>query len=286
MRLSEAWQGLPVLLRALAAGVLVVGTGLLPWDLLVRVNARVVESIPWTVPVMAAYLCLWWWYLRGRGWPRSTGEIRRRDLRGEIPPRRLWLWSLAAGGVGAGALWAITDLARRLSPQPERDLIPPERLAEYPPFTLLFLLLMTAAVSGVVEEAAFRGYMQAPLERRYGPWIAIFVVGAFSGLASFRMEASDVIPWLFFVPIYFAGAVIFGALACLSGSIRPGVICHTAFNTASLLCYWRYGVPKSVWETGFNAPFRAQCAVALVFVVATVLLFRRLADVEAEERRA
>mgnify|MGYP001035789606 CR=1 FL=1 len=287
MKLSEAWQGLPLIIRALAAGgILVIGTGLLPWRFLLPANLRFASWLPWTVPIMGGYLWLWWRYLGGWGWPRSTGEARRRDRRGELPPRRLWGWSLAAGGAGAVALRALTDAARRLSPRPEEDLLPQEILAGHPSVTVVFMILMTAVVSGVVEEAGFRGYIQAPLERRHGPWIAILLAGTFVSLAQSPAEAPGIIPWLVLVPVYYAGTVVFGILAHLSGSILPGILCHTAFNAAGLFWYRRWGIPGPVWEAGIDAPFRARCAAVLVFGALAVLFFRKLAAVAAQERRA
>jgi hypothetical protein len=35
-------------------------------------------------------------------------------------------------------------------------------------------VITVSVMAGIVEEAAFRGYMQSPLERRYGPAAAIF----------------------------------------------------------------------------------------------------------------
>ena len=49
-------------------------------------------------------------------------------------------------------------------------------LSRYSFLTVLCILLAAAVEAGVVEEAAFRGYMQAPIERRYGPRVAIVIV--------------------------------------------------------------------------------------------------------------
>jgi membrane protease YdiL (CAAX protease family) len=286
MRLSEAWQGLPLIIRALATGLLVFATGLLPWRFLIPANLGVAPWFPWAVPLMGVYLWLWWRYLGGWGWPRSTGEERRRDLCAGRPPRRVWLWSLAAGGAGAVALRAVTDAARRLSPRPEEDLLPQEILTRDPAVTALFLILMTAVVSGVVEEAAFRGYMQSPLERRHGPWMAVLLVGTFICLAQYPAGASgEIVPWLIRVPVYFAGTVVFGILASLSGSILPGMVWHIVFNVVGLLSYRRWGIPRSVWEAGFDDSFRARCAVALVFGAVSLWAFRRLAVAAAAAER-
>ncbi len=284
MNLAGIWKRLPLFVRAVVAGLLVAGTGQLPWTLLVAANVSLVPAIPWSAAVMVVYLALWWRYLQGWGWPEATREARRRDLRGGVPSRKVWLWSLLTAAMAGAALRAMADLARRLSPRPGQDLVPQEILAKYPAATILVLLLMTAVVSGAVEEAGFRGFMQAPLERRYGPRMAVVLVGIVFGLVHFRPEAPDMIPWLIFLPVYFVGAVVFGGLAALTGSILPGLLCHAAFNADGLLYYWRAGIPKSVWEAGVDASFRLRCALLLVFGLASVWLYRKLAAVAAEER--
>src|SRR5262245_10413912 len=58
------------------------------------------------------------------------------------------------------------------------------RLSAGMPFVTLFLLLvMASVVAGVVEETAFRGYMQLPIERRHGPVAAILLNGVVFGFA-------------------------------------------------------------------------------------------------------
>ena len=58
MKLSEAWQGVPLIIRALSGGLLVIATGLLPWRFLIPANIGVAPWIPWTVPIMGVYLWL------------------------------------------------------------------------------------------------------------------------------------------------------------------------------------------------------------------------------------
>ena len=49
--------------------------------------------------------------------------------------------------------------------------------------TLLATLFMSALVSGIAEEAGFRGYMQSMMERRYGPAVAIAPTSLVFGFA-------------------------------------------------------------------------------------------------------
>jgi membrane protease YdiL (CAAX protease family) len=274
----ELWNRIPILIRAVVLGLLVAGTGQLPWTILVALNVQKAPSIPWSVPLMAAYLVVWWLYIRGWGPPRSTREARRRNLRGEVPPRAIWLQALLTAGVAGIALRMLADAARQLSPRPGQDLIPMEMLAKYPFITVLLLLLGTAVVSGTVEEAAFRGYMQSTLERRFSRRAAILWVGLIFSIAHYRTEAPDPIPWLIFIPIYFAASIVFGLLASLTGSILPGLLCHVAFNAYGLLQYWLAGIPRSVWEAGFGASFWIKLGLGILFGATAVHLYRRLAE--------
>lgn len=281
MSILELWNRFPILIRAVVLGLLIAGTGQLPWTILVGLNVRNAPSIPWSAPLMAAYLVVWWLYLKGWGPPRSTSEARRRGLRAGVPPRAVWIQSLLTAGVAGLALRMLADAARQLSPRPGQDLIPREMLAQYPFLTVLCLLLGTAVVSGTVEEAAFRGYMQSTLERRYSRRAAILWVGLIFSLAHYRTEAPDPIPWLIFIPIYFAASIIFGLLASLTGSILPGLLCHVAFNACGLVQFWLAGVPRSVWEVGFGTSFWIKLGLGVLFGATAVSFYRRLASSSA-----
>ena len=68
--------------------------------------------------------------------------------------------------------------------------------------TIVGLIVVGALAAGMVEEAAFRGFMQGSIERSYGPTIAILISGTFFGLAHYL----DVTPLL--LPYYLAVAAI------------------------------------------------------------------------------
>lgn len=277
---------LPVELRAVVAGVLVIGAGTVPWAILVSLNLKLLPAVPWSFVVMAIYLWLLARYLNGWGWPRELSEARRRSLRIARPPQPLWRRAMVAGGLAALSLRATADVARRLSPHPGQDLAPPEMLAKYPFATVLLLLLMTAAVAGFAEEAGARGYMQAPLERRYGPVAAIGIVGLIFAMMHFRFDAPDLWPWLLFTPLYLLASVIFGILAWRTNSTLPGMIWHFLFDAVGLLRYWWGGIPKSVWEVGFDSMFKAQCALAVLAAIPAIRAYRRLVTASGAEAGA
>src|SRR5262245_33140396 len=225
----------PLELRAVVTGVLVIGAGTVPWAILVSLNLKLLPAVPWSAAVMAIYLWLLIRYLNGWGWPHELSESRRRCLRLARPPWPLWRWSLIAGGLGALSLRAIADVGRRLSPHPGQDLVPPEMLAKYPFATVLLLLLTNAAVAGIAEEAGARGYMQGTLERRYGPVASIGIVGLIFALMHYRLDAPDLWPWLLFIPLYLLASILFGILAWRTNSTLPGMIWHFLFDAAGLL---------------------------------------------------
>jgi hypothetical protein len=99
-------------------------------------------------------------------------------------------------------------------------MLPQQRLpnlVQVPEVTVLSLLLMAAPVAGTVEEAAFRGYMQGPIERRYGLTVAILVTGTMFAVAHLDFT---LILW----PYYVAVTAIYGTVTYLTESILPAVV--------------------------------------------------------------
>ena len=62
-------------------------------------NLKLAPTLPLFLPATVLWLWLFWRYVRGDGWPRSTSD-RRRDM---LRVRKL---SLACVGMGAGRRWA------------------------------------------------------------------------------------------------------------------------------------------------------------------------------------
>jgi membrane protease YdiL (CAAX protease family) len=95
--------------------------------------------------------------------------------------------------------------------------------SDYPtPAYRISLVVMGALVSGVVEEAAFRGYLQSRLEE-FGPTYAILVTSAVFVLAH---VTHGVVAMLLMAPGYFVASLLYGALAWRTGSILPGMALH------------------------------------------------------------
>jgi membrane protease YdiL (CAAX protease family) len=149
------------------------------------------------------------------------------------------------------------------------------------PATVVALLLAAAPVAGIVEEAAFRGYMQGPIEHRYGPVVAIAVTGTLFAVAHLDFT---LVLW----PYYVAVAAVYGMVTYLSQSILPAVILHTAGNLYSNMDLWLHGQaewqasaapPALVWTHGADTAFWWSLGACLLATVVAIGAYVRLAAV-------
>ncbi|MCI0690689.1 CPBP family intramembrane metalloprotease [candidate division KSB1 bacterium] len=283
--LITIWQRLPIILCAVIAGLIVVTAGVLPWSILVAANLRYplkfFPSLPWAVPAMALYLWLFWQYLKGKGWPPSTAETRRMNLRANALSPRAWRWSLGAGSLAAASLIALRQFAERLVDLPA-PLFP--EVSQYPFVPVLLIFLMSSAVAGIVEEAGYRGYMQAPIERRHGPIIAIIVVGTVFAVGHFSHA------WMSWrlLPYYLAGSTIFGVLAYLTGSILPGIVLHTIVDALRYiqLLWSSTATPQPlIGETGADLKFWTNVLAFIGLGATAIWAYYKLAAVVRSEPR-
>lgn len=271
------------IVRAVFIGMLVAFAGTIPRNLIFAANLRYYAGAPWAVPLTAVYLWLFWRFLKGAGTPESTAEERRASLRANRVSGRVWAWALTAGGLGIVALVLALRVANRLVELPQQQL--PD-LSQVPNVTALSLLLMAAPVAGVVEEAAFRGYMQGPIERRYGLPAAILITGTMFAVAHLDFTLTL---W----PYYLAVAAIYGVVTHLTESILPAVALHTGGNLYSNLDLWLHGKAEwqapagpgaLVWTTGADAAFRNAVVAFLLVTGAALWAYFRLARAARKSR--
>ena len=275
------WRRLPVVVRAVLTGLAVAAAGAAPWAVLLWANSKYWSAVPWAVPPTALYLWLFWRYVRGAGWPRSTAEARRANSRANRLSDDVWGVALFAGALGFAAVMLLQGVLSRIVAMPrQQDL----DVSKYPFVTVSLWVLMGAAVAGVVEEVSFRGYMQGPLERRYGPVIAILVTGILFGLAHFTHPEVTLV----LIPYYLAVAAVYGGLAYLTNSILPSLVLHAGGNVFSALDLFTRGrsewqgsaTPKPlIWDTGADASFWISLVATLVVGTAAVWAYTALASV-------
>lgn len=215
----------------IVTGALIAFAGAGAWVALARLNAAVRPDIPWAAGAMAIILVALVTWISGVGPPRATATTRRELLRMWPPQRdaarRAGGLSTAAMVLLLAALTAVWIGIGRSSPVPD--------LSEYP--TTIYrwsMFVMSPIVAGVIEEAAFRGYMQRGLERvdpRNAVWITSLVF-----VASHITHGLDAV--LLLGPGIFAASMLYGHLALRTGTIVPGMCVHVIGD----LTYTYFGV--------------------------------------------
>ena len=273
------WLRIPVVVRAVGVGLGVGIVGTLSWALLIKANTRHLSSVPWAVPVMAFILLAWWVYFaKGRGGPEVTSRARRLSGRANRVPEHLWGPALGAGALGLLATLLLQGVLARLVMLPRQQDLDP---SQYPVLTVFAWVVMSAAVAGVVEETAFRGYMQGGIERRHGLLPALLVTGSLFGLSHFTHPEVGIV----LLPFYLAVATVYGLLAAATNSTYPSMVLHAGGNMFSAFSLFTGGrsewqlttVPApTIWQAGVDASFLASLAMFVVVGGATAFAYRGL----------
>jgi membrane protease YdiL (CAAX protease family) len=245
------------------------------WGGLLLANLATTPSIPWAAVVMALLLWALWSYLGGRWAPQGTQAARRRLLRGGALPTPVAVWAVAAGVAWVVALAGLWVVLHRLVAAPGNPLADFSRL---PPVTVAVSLVMAAVSGAVSEEAGFRGYFQGALERRGLGALSVLVAALV--MAPIHAQTQGFVwPTLLF---YLLIDAVLGALAYVTGSIRPGVVVHAIGLLVFFAFVWPADAHRQlIWASGADAGFWLSLAQALVFAALGAVAFVRLTRLAA-----
>lgn len=243
------------------------------WTALLISNIASSPAIPWAVVVMAFLLWLMWQYLGGKWRPQSTSEARRRYLRARPVSGQVSVWAFLAGALSIVALVGFWIVLLQLVKLPARVL---PNFSGYPLLSVSLILVMSALVSSLAEEAGFRGYFQGALERKVRGPVAIVIMSLVIAPAH-GLTQGFVWPILLW---YFCVDVMFGTMAYLTRSILPGTVVHIIGLLIFFALVWPYDAQiQLIWETGANTGFWINVAQAIIFSTLAILAFRRLVKV-------
>jgi hypothetical protein len=254
-----------IIFRSVLSGVAVLLAGTIPRNIFFAANLRYFAGFPWAVPVTFIYMWFLWRYLQG-------SEYRRRLLRANPLPANVWLWALIAGLLGIVAIVLALNIANRFVVLPKQTL---PNLHGIPTSTVVSLLLAAAPIAGFVEESAFRGHMQGPIERRFGLFCAILITGTMFALVHLDFT---LILW----PYYIAVAALYGVVTSKTNSILPAMVLHTLGNTYSNLDLLLHN--RAEWQTaagvsqGWGSAAWITIAALAAVVIVNYVSFLRLSS--------
>jgi membrane protease YdiL (CAAX protease family) len=217
--------------RPILTGLLIVAAGLVPWALLADINARVRPEIPWAALATVVYMGALLVWLNGRGPPRRTSEQRRARLRLWPPIRHHEGGTVSITTASAVILLVVLYVAwvivGRMSAMPD--------LAGLPTTSFRWsMFIMGGLMSGVLEETAYRGYMQTGLEQ-IDPGNAVVITSLVFAVSHITHGPATV---LILGPGLFMAAMLYGLLARRTGTILPGMLLHIVGD----LSYTFFGV--------------------------------------------
>ena len=271
-RALNPWTKLPISLRAIISGLLIALAAANVWPLLL-LNL----GVPLAAFAEAIFLALYLWWAGGGGPPRTTQAARAMAFRrGRLSPTQ-WSWGLSAALFFAATIHASIVLLFRFVPFPMAAFRHGYDFSFIAALPLRWLAVVVSAISaGICEETGFRGYMQRPIEQRYGAPVAILISSLF--FMALHLTKGWATPGM--VPIVFGAGVLLELLAWSSGSLIPGMIGHAVMDIG-LFAYWWTGIAgdftaRPITETGVDQPFLIACAAFTTSFLIVLLAISRL----------
>ena len=143
--LKAAWNWLPVIVRAIVLGWVLLTIGSTVTFLPLLGNLKFHPEIPWAFPMTVAVLAVYGAYFSGWGPPAGTRDVRKRLARSSLPSARIWRAAIPAMVFGIIALVALRLLLPSLMSvrAPSVSI----SLSSYPLPTIIGALLSIAAIA-------------------------------------------------------------------------------------------------------------------------------------------
>lgn len=252
----------PILVRAIVVGFLVFAVvGSVAWTAIL-----VLVPAPLSAVLMAGVLWAYLKYFSGSWWPASTAEARRLNFRHTSLSAGVWKWSLLAAALAVAVLESGLMVTFRFFEFPAEAWVLPYDFEAAPAWMAWLFIIMASSVAGITEEVGFRGYMQVPLEGRYGPAAGITVVAVMFVLV--HLNQAWVAPPI--LVLLFTMGVLWGILAYSAGSLIPVIISHVVADIFNF-SYWWSDVAgafdeRPISETGLDSNFVVWATVLITSI--------------------
>jgi len=271
------WMKVPLAVRSVMIGFGVSSLGVGIWVLLVTII-----PVPWSVVAMGTILILYWMYFGGRWNPSNTQAFRRFCMRQTKLKRPVWIWGLMAAISIIILLHSSFSLTFRIYEFQPEIFKTVRYLNDYPAWAAWSIILMASLVAGICEEIGFRGYMQKPLEQKYGPVAGISITSlVFVVVHLHQAWASGILVGIFLI------SFMIGYLAYSTNSLLPGIIAHVTFDIVNFSYWWSDVIGtfelKPISTTGVDNHFIISAMVVLLSIILFIVAIRKLLRLKMKE---
>lgn len=267
---GQYWMKIPLVVRSIFIGFGISSLGVGIWTIVAMTLPG-----PWSLFVMGVILILYWMYFRGKWKPTNTQAFRRFCTRQVKLKRSTWMLGMAAAFFIVLFLQSSFMLTFRIIEfQPEifKTLT---FINDQPALQSWSLIIGISMVAGICEEIGYRGYLQKPLEQKYGPVLAIAVASLVFVVIHLHQA------WLgnILVPAFIVSFMI-GYLAYATNSLIPGIIGHITFDIINVSYWWSDVMGtfkhKPIGMTGVDNHFVLTLILVLFSALLFVLVIRKL----------
>jgi len=264
------WLKVPLVIRSILIGFGVSSLGVGIWVLL---GTNI--PTPWVVVPMGVILILYWMYFSGKWNPVNTQVFRRFCMRQINLKRPVWIWGMLAAFLlfilwHAG--WILTFRFVEFQPEIFKTA---SYLNDLPAWAAWLIIIMASLVAGICEEIGFRGYMQTPLEQKYGPIVGISITSlVFIVIHLHQAWAGGILVQFFFM------VFMVGYLAYSTNSLIPGIIAHVSLDIINFSYWWSDVIGtfehKPISMTGVDTHFIITVVVVLFSTLLFIVAIRKL----------
>lgn len=270
MNIQKQLQKIPLIIRVIISGFVVSTLGITLWVLF----ATYIPS-PWFLIATAIMLWGFWKYFSGHWGLQWTKSLRTANFRSIKLSRRTWKYGLISAATLVIFLQSSIVFTFRLVEYPaEKFKEAYTYLGELPTEMAWLVLIMSSLVAGICEEMGYRGYLQAPLEKKYNFLTANIITSIVFVLIHLHQAwAAPVVFHIFFI------SMMLGYMAHTFQSLIPGVIAHAVFDIFNFSYWWSDVLGefklKPIIATGMDLHFGLTVLVLIGSLSAFLLVMKR-----------